>query len=85
MNAERSQLAKKAAHISWINTEDRSARTANARMALEQKFERMADPDGVLSENERAKRVEHVRKMYYADLTAKSLRSRRLRTESEDD
>jgi hypothetical protein len=33
-----STLESRAAHASWVNTVDRTARTANARSALEAKF-----------------------------------------------
>jgi hypothetical protein len=69
--AERSIGAKLAVHTSWANTKDRSARTANARRALEEKFLTEADGDPV--------RAEHVRKAYYARLAKKSAQARRRR------
>ncbi|OMC09147.1 hypothetical protein A5734_27840 [Mycolicibacterium fortuitum] len=72
----RSQIA---AHESWAHTEDRSARTANARKALLDKFEQEVDPDGVLTPAERAKRAEHARKAYFARLALKSAQARRRR------
>ncbi|MCW2521398.1 MAG: hypothetical protein JWR46_4017, partial [Mycobacterium sp.] len=44
--AERSLRSQIAAHDSWANTDDRTARTANARKAMLDKFEREVDPDG---------------------------------------
>lgn len=55
--AERSLRSQIAAHDSWANTDDRTARTANARKAMLDKFEREVDPDGVLTPIERAKRA----------------------------
>jgi hypothetical protein len=46
--SERSLIARLAAHESWARTEDRTARTAAARKALQDRFEREVDPDGVL-------------------------------------
>lgn len=73
----RTLLAKAAAHESWARTEDRAARTANARREFLDRFEREADPDGVLPVGERAKRAEHLRKAYFARLAAKSAEARR--------
>lgn len=64
----RSQLG---AHISWANTEDRPARTANGRKAFENKFldEAGGDP----------KRAESLRKAYFTRLALKSAQARRRR------
>lgn len=70
--SERTLRSQIAAHESWAHTEDRSARTANARKALLDKFEQEVDPDGVLTPAERAKRAEHARKAYFARLALKS-------------
>jgi hypothetical protein len=66
-----------AAHESWARTEDRSARTAPARKALLDKFERQVDPEGSLLPAERAKRAEHARKAYFKRLALKSSQARR--------
>ena len=63
-----------AAHESWANTEDRTARTANARKALEDKFLAEADGDPF--------RAEHLRRAYYARLAFKSAQARRRRAAS---
>lgn len=67
--AERSLSAQIAAETSWANTENRPARTAAARRALEDKFlaEADGDPD----------RAEHLRRAYYKRLALKSIQSRR--------
>lgn len=72
----RSQIA---AHESWARTTDRSARTANARRAMADRFEREVDPDGTLLPAERAKRAESARKAYYLRLALKSAQARRAR------
>lgn len=72
----RSQIA---AHESWARTEDRTARTANARKAMLDKFEQEVDPDGTLAPAERAKRAEHARKAHFKRLALKSAQARRRR------
>lgn len=66
---ERRLAASIAAHESWAATPDRSARTAPARRALEQKFLDAVDGD--------PKRAEHLRKAHYQRLALKSAQSRR--------
>ncbi|TDL01966.1 hypothetical protein EI067_00350 [Mycobacterium paragordonae] len=68
-----------AAHDSWAKTSDRSARTANARKALLDKFERQVDPDGTLAPAERAKRAENARKAHFKRLALKSAQARKRR------
>ena len=76
---ERSLRAQIAAHESWAHTEDRSARTANARKAMLDKFETQVDPEGILPPAERARRAEHARKAHFQRLALKSARARRRR------
>jgi hypothetical protein len=66
---ERQLIASQAAHESWANTTNRSARTAPARAALDAKFLAQADGDPI--------RAEHLRKAHFARLTLKSIASRR--------
>lgn len=77
--AEVTALAQIAAHESWARTTDRSARTANARKAMLDKFEKQVDPDGTLTPAERAKRAEHARKAHFKRLALKSAQARRRR------
>jgi hypothetical protein len=65
------------AYISWANTPDRSARTANARKAFENKFLAEADGD--------KKRAEALRKAFYANLVLKSVQSRKRQREIRED
>jgi hypothetical protein len=67
--AERRLRAQIAAHTSWANTADPTARTANARAALEQKFLDLAGGDPV--------RAQHLRKAHFAKLALKSAQARR--------
>ncbi len=72
------RLASQAgAHISWAATIDRSARTAPARAALMDRFERQVDPDGVLDPAERARRAEHARQAHMKRMALASVPSRR--------
>ena len=75
--SDRRLVAQIAAHESWANTPDRSARTKAARDALLAKFEQQADPDGTLDPAERARRAEHLRKAHYARLALASAQARR--------
>jgi hypothetical protein len=65
------------AHESWARTADRTARTAPARRALEDKFLAEADGDPV--------RADHVKKAYFARLALKSAQARRARKGGELD
>ncbi len=73
----RSLIAQIAAHESWARTPDRAARTAKARQAQLDRFERQVDPGGVLPPAERALRAEHKRKAYFTRLALKSAQARR--------
>lgn len=66
---ERKLAAQLAAHTSWANTTDRTARTAKARAAMTQKFLDEAAGDPV--------RADSLRKAFYARLALKSVVSRR--------
>lgn len=66
---ERQLVASIAAHTSWANTENPTARTAPARAALEAKFLAEAGGD--------AERAAHLRAAYYKRLALKSAQSRR--------
>lgn len=68
-----------AAHESWAKTDDRAARTAPARQAALDRFERQVDPNGDLTPQERARRAEHARKAYFTRLALKSAQARRNR------
>lgn len=72
--SERRLAARVAAHTSWANTENRSARTAPARAALEAKFLAAAGGDPV--------RAAHLRKAHFARLALKSACARRRSTAS---
>ena len=78
MSKSESQLRSSiAAHESWAQTPNRSARTAPARAALDAKFLLAADGDPV--------RAAHLRKAHFARLTLKSIASRRRSRELTED
>jgi hypothetical protein len=60
-------------------THDPRETTAKAREALYRKFEDEVDPERVLPDEERARRVKYARKAYYARLALKSAQARRAR------
>jgi hypothetical protein len=78
---ERSMKASIAAHESWARTENRTARTAAARKAMHDKFEREVDPHGTLLPAERAVRAEHARRAHFKRLALKSAQARRNRSQ----
>lgn len=80
--AERVLRGQLAAHQSWSRTQDRPARTANARKAFNDRFEQQVDPDNELPPAERARRAEHARKAYFLRLALKSAKVRRARAAS---
>lgn len=73
--------ARAAAHESWARTQNRTARTAPARAAMQRKFEQQVDPNNELLPAERAKRAENARKAYYTRLALRSAQARRRRSE----
>jgi hypothetical protein len=77
MKTELSLQAKIAAHASWAKTVDRPVRTAPARAGLQARFERLADPDGTLSPEARAKRAEHLKKVHFMKMAQRSIAVRR--------
>jgi hypothetical protein len=79
---ERSLRARIGANQSWANTADPSARTAPARKAFNDRFEKQVDPDGQLKPAERARRAESARKAYFLRLALKSSTGRRKAAEA---
>lgn len=76
---QRSNRSRLGAHASWANTEDPAARTAPARKAALDRFERQVDPDGILEPADRARRAAHAKKAYFLKLAMKSAKVRRER------
>jgi hypothetical protein len=71
--------AQIAAHASWAQTVDRSARTAPARAAAQARFEALVDPEGVMSPAQRVQAAESARKRFYAEMQKRSAQARRLK------
>ena len=76
---QRALRASIAAHAMWANTTDYSARTAKARKAALDRFERLADPDGTMDPIARARKAEHLRQVHYKRMTLTSLKARKAR------
>jgi hypothetical protein len=74
--SERSLIGKVAAHTSWANTDNRTARTAPARAALDARFLEQAGGDPV--------RAAHLRKAHFARLSLLSAQARRKSRENGD-
>lgn len=74
--SERSQRARIAAHSRWAQ-HDPTQHALKMQAALRAKFERQADPDGVLPEAERQRRAEQLYKAWMASLAFKSAKARR--------
>jgi hypothetical protein len=55
--------------------------TAPARAAFLDRFEREADPEGVLKPEERARRAKHLRRAYFLRLSLRSAQARRQRAQ----
>ncbi|MFV8316327.1 hypothetical protein [Mycobacterium sp. 23] len=75
----RSLRASLASNTSWAHTEDRAARTAAARAAAMDRFEREVDPEGVLTPAERAKRAANARKAHFQRMAYASAKARQRR------
>lgn len=71
MDSERKLIAQLGAHESWANTVDRTARTAPARAARDQKFLDEAGGDPV--------RAQHLRKAHFTRMALKSAQARKRR------
>ena len=74
--SERSMRASIAALVSWANTPDPAARAAKGAEGLLARFEREADPDGVLAPAERRRRAEQLRRAHMKRLAYRSARAR---------
>lgn len=77
---DRRAISRIAAHASWAATANPAARTAPARDAAMERFERQVDPEGTLSAEERSRRARSARSAYFAHLARLSARARRRRT-----
>lgn len=77
------RLARQAAaHQSWANTVDRTARTAKARQALLDRIARDVDPENKMSPATRALAVESARKAYFANFARIGQAAKRAKREA---
>ena len=76
----RSLAARIGAHILHAKYDPRET-TRAGRAAFLDRFEREADPDGVLNPDERCRRASHLKKAYFLRLALKSAKARRRRTQ----
>ena len=74
--SERVLRARLAAHTLHGKV-DSTVHTEPARKAFLDRFEREADPDGILPELERKRRVAQLKKAYFTRLALKSAQARR--------
>ena len=65
------------AHIQWSQCEDRTARTANARKAANDRFLDQVDPQRTLPPQERAKRAENARRAHMKRMARRSVQVRK--------
>jgi hypothetical protein len=74
--SERIMRSRIAAHTLHAHV-DPVVHTEPARQAFLSRFDREADPAGVLSDEERARRAAHLRKAYFARLALASAKARK--------
>jgi hypothetical protein len=74
---DRTVVARIAAAERWGRTADRRAATEPARQGLRAKFEREADPEGVLDPAERARRADALMTAHMLRLARASAQARR--------
>lgn len=74
---DRALIARIAAAERWGRTVDRQAATAPARRGLRARFEREADPDGVLSDDERTRRGDDLMRAHMLRMSLAAKKARR--------
>ena len=74
---QRTTRARIAAHTSWARTPDRSRRTAPAREAALARFERLVDPDSVMTPQARALAADSARRAHFRQMALASHAARR--------
>lgn len=77
--AQRSLTGRIGAAVSWANETDRTRRTDAARAAADARFEKQADPDGVMSPASRRAKAEQLRREFYARIQLRSAQVRAAR------
>jgi len=74
---DRVLVARIAAAERWARTSDRTQATAPARRGLTAKFEREADPDGILPPGERTRRADLLMRAHMLRMARRSALARR--------
>ncbi len=74
---DRAVIARIAAAERWARTTDRRAATEPARRGLRARFEREADPEGLLDVSERARRADALLSAHMLRLARASAKARR--------
>jgi hypothetical protein len=73
-------IARLAAHALHARVADPTSHTGPARAAFMSRFELEVDPDGILAPDDRARRAEHAKRAYFAQLARKSVKTRQSRS-----
>jgi hypothetical protein len=76
--SERALRARLGAYVMHGRNDARET-TAKARAAFLARFERLADPEGLLPADERQRRAQQLRRAYFARLALASAKARRAR------
>jgi len=71
---QRRARARMAAYVQWSRTPDRTARTARARTAFMERFERQVDPEGIHPPEVRAQMAEAAKRAYFIGLRLRGTR-----------
>lgn len=80
--AQCSRRARIAAHASWANTADGTARTSPGTKAFLDRFERQIDPEELLPGESRAAMAKHARTAHMLQLAERSAAARRRKAQS---
>jgi hypothetical protein len=81
--AERSLRARLAAYALHAQHDPRET-TANGRAAFMARFEREVDPDGALEPQERRRRAEQARRVYFTRLSLAAAKARQVKRAARD-
>ena len=73
LRRQRGQIGAYALHSQYDSRE----LTSKARQVFQSRFELEVDPEGILSPEERRRRAEHARTLYYRQLAYRSAKARR--------
>jgi hypothetical protein len=82
MNGDRQLIAQIAAATRWAATTEQQRREATeaARTAADKKWERLADPDGVMTAADRIRAADHLKRAHMLRMARASVKSRAKKT-----